>query len=613
MKGIDKKLLGGQTEEEFITAVMDDFAQRREDRRAFELQWQLNMNFVAGNQYCTVTPRGDIRETVKEYDWQQREVYNHLAPILETRLAKLSRVRPRMAVVPASGDDADLFTARTASAILDSTMDRLNFSDLVADATMWSETCGTVFYKTEWDGNDTVVTVVPPFEFYPDTSTIEEPDDCRSIIHARALPAVVVRDAYNVDVVPEDLCVFSMNGVSGIGASRLLNAARRDHTTVVEYYEQPGKDYPEGRYALIAGGFLVKLSGLPYRNARDGSFGFPFVKQSAVRQAGCLWGTSVIERAIPVQRAYNAVKNRKHEFLNRLAGGVLTVEDGSVDTDELAMDGLNPGRIISYRQGTSAPRFLDTGRLPPELAQEEDKLLAEFIAVSGVSELMRSSTTSHSVNSGYALQLLIEQDDTRLAVTAELVKGAIRKVAGQLLRLYKQFATARRVARVVGEDGSVECRYWNNSDITSDDVVFVTENELSSTPAQRQQFVFDLLKTGLLTDENGKLSDRTRTHLLDVLGFGLWETSKDTERLQIKRAVTEQLDAAKREPKVKAVDDHAIHIAEHTKYMLGGEFEKAAANHPGLEETLTAHLLEHRARLTAEKGERNEERQISDR
>ena len=44
----------------------------------------------------------------------------------------------------------------------------------------------------------------------------------------------------------------------------------------------------------------------------------------------------MIERIIPVQRAYNAVKNRKQEFLNRLSMGVITVEDGSVDTDDLA-------------------------------------------------------------------------------------------------------------------------------------------------------------------------------------------------------------------------------------------------------------------------------------
>ena len=55
------------------------------------------------------------------------------------------------------------------------------------------------------------------------------------------------------------------------------------------------------------------------------------------------FGTSVVERIIPVQRAYNTVKNRKHEFMNRMAVGVMAVEDGSVDTDDLEEEGLPPG------------------------------------------------------------------------------------------------------------------------------------------------------------------------------------------------------------------------------------------------------------------------------
>lgn len=77
---------------------------------------------------------------------------------------------------------------------------------------------------------------------------------------------------------------------------------------------------------------------------------------------------------------------------------------------------------------------------------------------------------------------------------------------------------------------------WNASDITSDDVAFVSENQLSDTPAQNRQFVFELLKTGLLADEDGKISDRMRTKLLDIVGFGMREAGKDVESLQIKRA-----------------------------------------------------------------------------
>lgn len=97
----------------------------------------------------------------------------------------------------------------------------------------------------------------------------------------------------------------------------------------------------------------------------------------------------MVERAIPIQRAYNAVKNRKHEFLNRIAMGVLTVEDGSVDLDSLEGDGLGPGKIIVYRQGSTPPKLMNCGSVPSDFSVEEDRLLREFVEVSGVSEIMR--------------------------------------------------------------------------------------------------------------------------------------------------------------------------------------------------------------------------------
>lgn len=63
---------------------------------------------------------------------------------------------------------------------------------------------------------------------------------------------------------------------------------------------------------------------------------------------------------IPSQRAYNAVRNREIEYINRCSIGILCVEDGSVDVDELCEDGLAPGKVIVYRQGSKAPSQLLT-------------------------------------------------------------------------------------------------------------------------------------------------------------------------------------------------------------------------------------------------------------
>jgi len=95
-----------QTREALAEFVLKEYERRQAERAGFERQWQLNMNFLLGNQYCGAGARGEIEDSPKRYGWESREVFNHLAPIVETRLSKLVRVRPKMAVLPASDEDS---------------------------------------------------------------------------------------------------------------------------------------------------------------------------------------------------------------------------------------------------------------------------------------------------------------------------------------------------------------------------------------------------------------------------------------------------------------------------------------------------------------------------
>ena len=70
----------------------------------------------------------------------------------------------------------------------------------------------------------------------------------------------------------------------------------------------------------------------------------------------------LVSLLIPYQRAYNAIKNREMEYIERQSMGILCVEDGSVDVDELCEEGIYGGKIIIYRQGSSAPK-LEMGNL----------------------------------------------------------------------------------------------------------------------------------------------------------------------------------------------------------------------------------------------------------
>lgn len=87
----------------------------------------------------------------------------------------------------------------------------------------------------------------------------------------------------------------------------------------------------------------------------------------------------LVAALVPIQRAYNAVKNRKLEYLNRLTAGTLMVEDGSVDTNNIEEEGLTPGKILVYRQGSYKPEFLEGNKLNLDFFDlEEERLLADF-------------------------------------------------------------------------------------------------------------------------------------------------------------------------------------------------------------------------------------------
>ena len=82
------------------------------------------------------------------------------------------------------------------------------------------------------------------------------------------------------------------------------------------------------------------------------------------------------------------------------------------------------------------------------------------------------------------LEILREQDETRLSLTAEHIRSAVLEQAKQWIRLYRQFAIGPRMDRLIGDGKDVLVTEWNKNDLTSDDIILDTENELSQSPAQ---------------------------------------------------------------------------------------------------------------------------------
>lgn len=607
-------------EKKLAEEITADFQRRREERRSVESGWLLNLHFYSGDQYCDVSPFGGLAEEDKRFYWQARRVFNHIAPTVEARLAKLERLKPKLRVRAFSDEDGDLKAAKLATGVLRYAQERADFDETVSRVTAWAEICGSGFYKVVWDENggrqvaenengepvyegEARISAVSAFEIYPDKLNAEDVSDLQSLIHAKIVSADEIYERFGVEVQSSALSELTVNAYATPSAGKLpLDGAIgnslpcENGVILIERYTRPCAAFPNGRVEIVAGGKLLFTGELPYENGERKERVFPFVKQDCMRLPASFFGASIVDRLIPVQRAYNAVRNRKHEFLNRLSMGVLTVEDGSVDTDELAEEGLLPGKVLVYRQGGKAPEMLDCGSVPAEFAAEEEWLEKEFALISGVSDLSQNSTPAR-VTSATGLQLLLSQDESRLSATVSAMERAVKDVGRQILRLYRQFAGNARLMTFTGENKKTQVHYFNASELSVSDVQFEAQD--STSPEEKRATILKLYEAGILTDGDGKLSVENKNRVLEAFGFGSFENARDISALHIAKAGEENLELKARALAIDVYDEHALHITEHTRFLLSAEF-KRCKNKEELKERFIAHIDAHKAAIKKE-------------
>lgn len=592
--------------EDTVNEVLEDFEERRKARLSLEKQWQINMNFLSGNQYVEYGKSGDIIDKDGKYFWSEKGVYNHIAPIMETRLAKLSGIKTDVSVRPKSQDDTDVIGAETAEKAIETFFGKESTKDAISKVNLWSETCGTGFYKVVWDNEggeilgtnngksvaqgDVKIIAISPFEIFPDSLFYERVEDCQSIIHARVISVKEVKQKYGVEIVGTDVDVFDF-GVKN-NSSTKKDSVLKNAVIVIEKYERPTEDFPNGRLITVAGKNLLYYGELPYKIGENKSYAYPFIKQESISVSGSFFGASIIERLVPIQRAYNAVKNRKQEFLNRISNGVIMVEDGSIDIDELEEEGLAPGKILIYRQGAKEPEMLAPLNIPEEFKEEEKKLLSEFVAVSGVSDVSSSSENA-GLSSGSALRLLIEQDNQRLKSTAEKIRKSVLKISKIILRLYAQFLSGVILIKYSDKTDKNHVYYLDKNAVKSDDVYFERDTQIFSDEEFKRDTVMKLLESGLLSDEKGVIRQLVKEKALSILGYSDLASQKGLAVLQEEKAKKENLKIRKEGMPTEEIDDDAIHIDEHLRYVFA-EYDELTEEE---KQRLFAHVKKHKENL----------------
>ncbi|MFA5453180.1 MAG: hypothetical protein WC248_06370, partial [Candidatus Methanomethylophilaceae archaeon] len=604
-----------------VADIKKEWDKRRENRVTREMQCQLNREFLIGNQYCDIDMTSRVVEEMPfVYDSEEREVFNLIAPKIESRLAKLNKAKPALVVRPASEAYSDLSTAKISTKIVRGTYSEVDMQERFKEANAWSEICGTVFHKDVWnpkkgrllyrDGDEEVYeggidhVVVSFFEIYPESEYKERIEDNVSIFHARPMFVSEIEDLWGLKLAGREVDVYNLENsrisTGGMGYTASImryGKSKLDNSEIVIEAEYTAcSKYPNGKLIIIVGDHLVVYVDNPWKD-NNGRPCHSYTKQVCIREAGNFWGRTIIERLIPIQRRYNALKNRIHEYINMVSVPAWSIEqDALTDKDSVLANGIRSGDIIERRPGSEPLRALDMPNLNYEVSQEEARLRDLFTEISGVSDFASQSAIP-SGTPGVGMELIKQQDDSRVSLTSENIEIAAKAIGRKWLYLYKQYVKVPRMTKVIGEDHTLAyILEWTNNDLTSFDVVLETDDLLTTSVAQKRQQVVFLLSQGLFHDPITKqIIPSMRAKLFETFELGNWEDVVSLENLHIRRANEENMYFKKGSiPQIHPLDEDDLHVREHTRYALSSEFDDMVRTMPGLNGLMLDHIQQHK-------------------
>lgn len=636
-------------EKEIIIDIQNKYNTRRTARQPLELVWRLCVNFYNGNQFTRIDPMmNDIVEIPLFAEWEERGVFNEIAPNIETRFAILSKRKNNLKTRPASSSSQDRTSAKISNKILASTRMRLDMGELQQVANLISGTFGSAVWKTLWDtskGNvigyiesdiddsemndltmasyenellglnckkvyqeirngDVVSTVHSPFEIFPEniSKTVKEN---QRVMHVALMNPEDVFEKWGVIEDGKEHTTFkildsdSLNyggGISGRSYGQLLGTTKINNCVrVYEENEMPSPRYPQGRLIICTDNNLLYYGPLPEPLGENGEYIQPFDVQQSLKTDG-FFGKSFIERMVPLQERYNAIKNRKQDYLNRVSIGVIEAQEGAlVDKDYYLQHGIAPGEIVEYAVGYDRPQYMAMPDLPEEMYREEQNLLSALDRYSGVSQLAKQSVTPSNLVSGVAIAGLAEQDDTRIGLEAENIKNCLCSVAKKWLILYHNNVKFERMVKDLGRSDEFEVASFIGSDITSFDVFVESEPEASDTLSQRRQKVIELLNSGLFNDtETGNITNEGRIKVFEMLELGNWEDFVDADDAQQRKAERENNAMIAGDiATIREFDDDILHISKHNNFRLYAEYEEATQKNPDIDALFERHVDEH--------------------
>jgi len=478
-------------------------------------------------------------------------------------------------------------------------------------AVWWTIITGNGFVKTAWDPyckdrvsgemGDIKFGHVTPFHLFVPDVREQDIEDQPFIINAYTKPIewayyYFADELQGIKLKPS---TSSANQIIDEAYLNLGHSRTPDSVIVYETWVKPGahKLLPQGGVIISIDDILINVykDGFPYDHGM-----YPFTKFEHI-PTSTFYADSPIVDLSQLQKEYNGLRSEIAEAGRRMAKPQLIAPMGSIVPSKLTNE---PGLVIQYKPGMAPPQPLPLSPLPQYYLDQQDRVLNDWIDISGEREVSRGDTPP-GVTSGTAISYLQEASNQYLTPQFQSIEAGIEKIATQTVELFVQYVDLPRKIRTVGADGAFDTMLLQGADIASGtDIRIEPGSSFAKSKAAQEARVMDMFAVGIIDQP-------TAARLLEVGGvqkimdtMNVAERKAQRENIKMKMLTEMDVEAKRMEvmqeimaslppeamqdpnimaeienmpaPPVIPVDDfdlHEVHIETHNKFRMSQEYE----------------------------------------
>jgi len=600
-----------------VAWVQSEWTKAKTARSQKQLQWFHNMSMFYGHHWVEQT-RGNFPDgykdklfTPRKPYYHERKTINRIRSYVRWEMSKMLSSFPTAQAIPASSEDDDQRAAFAAEQAWTSISESKKLRQHMSRATWWTIVTGNGFLKTHWDPyckdkvsgemGDIKYGHVTPFHLFVPDIREQDIEDQPFVINAYTKTVewaqyYFAKELGDIKLSPS---VSSANQILDEAYLNLGHSKAPDSVIVYETWIKPGahKLMPEGGVVVTVDDILISVykDGFPY-----GHNMYPFTKFEHIPTA-TFYADSPIVDLSQLQKEYNGLRSEISEAGRRMAKPQLIAPMGSIVPSKLTNE---PGLVIQYKPGMPPPQPLPLSPLPQYYLEQQDRILNDWIDISGEREVSRGDTPP-GVTSGTAISYLQEASNQYLTPQFQSIEAGVEKIAIQTIELFVQYVDIPRKIRTIGADGAFDTMLLQGADIASGtDIRIEPGSSFAKSKAAQEARVMDMFAVGIIDQPAAArmLEIGGVQKIMDTLNVA--ERKAQRENIKMKMLTEDVLEMARQQameelmtqippeamadptimqelqnmptPLIVPVDDfdvHEVHIETHNKFRMSQEYE----------------------------------------